>query len=132
MTRQLLLPGSVIEFDGIEATVLEDLGETVKVREDQGFETEWKWEHEGRACTVVKDGAPAQRDYEQVVEALSNQIYECMDFDQFKDAVENGLIGVRQMTNEQMIQAWKSQFDELLIITDPESNPNRPSLEERL
>jgi hypothetical protein len=37
----MLLPGTVIEFDGIQAEVLEDEGgETLKVREDQGLEVQ--------------------------------------------------------------------------------------------
>ena len=50
----------------------------------------------------------------------------------FKDAVENGLVGVRQMSNADLEAQWLTQFGLPLDITDPQSNPYTTPLEERL
>ena len=131
--RTPLEPRTLISFNDIRAEVVEDDGGPIlKVREEEnpGEVIEWAWEHEGKTCKVI--ARPQRRKYETVCEKLTQQIYDAMDFDAFKDAVEYGLTGVRQMTNEQLIEEWRTQFGVPLEILDPEANPNAPSLEERL
>lgn len=49
-----LPPGSVIEYVGMQATVVDDRGgKTLIVSVDDDGEGPWSWKFEGRECTVV-------------------------------------------------------------------------------
>jgi hypothetical protein len=62
--------------------------------------------------------------YEQAVMRLSQKVFDEMNAEGFENAVERGLRGIRQLPNEVLREEWEVQFDEELVISDPESNPN--------
>jgi len=67
---------------------------------------------------------PIRRTYERAVEELVESIADAFSLKELTDIVENGLIGVRQMSNVTLRTEWRIRFDRRLQLIDPESNPN--------
>lgn len=53
-TREALLPGTLIDYCGMQAEVIEDRGGSdLIVKADDGCTVKWRWTFEGESCTVV-------------------------------------------------------------------------------
>lgn len=61
--------------------------------------------------------------YEEAVDALVNQLCDS-GARGLKQLVEDGALGVGQMTNRELQEAWTEQFSEPLLLTNPDENPN--------
>ena len=64
------------------------------------------------------------KSYDEAVTALVDQLYDDSDLEHLKEIIEDGKLGVRQMTNSQLQNEWALQFSEALTLTDPDTNPN--------
>lgn len=75
----------------------------------------------------MEEGQPlpvVQRTYEEAVGALVQAIYDSYDLDAFKEIVESGMRGVRQMTNKELVAEWATHFGQTLELDKPFANPN--------
>lgn len=56
ITRKALPVGSLIEYCGMQATVVEDRGgPDLLVKAEDGFTVKWRWTLEGDSCSVVRE-----------------------------------------------------------------------------
>jgi hypothetical protein len=73
---------------------------------------------------VSTENPVTELSYAEAVEELDESLTEA-DQQANVDPDEEGYPSADELTNEQLVAEWTCRFDETLVLTDPEANPNR-------